>query len=211
MRNEIVPAVLVKSRTALKALLEKVEPFAKKVQVDIMDNKFVPNKTIDASAFKGIKTKLKLDFQLMVNNPEKHIPKYLKLKPYNITFHVEACRDIEQCIKMIKTKKVKVGLGVNPKTPFKKIKPLIDKVDLVLVMTVEPGFQGQRFKTSMLKKIRQIRRAKPSIAIQVDGGVKLTNIAKAKQAGANSFVVGSALVKQKDIKRTFESFKERIK
>ena len=83
--------------------------------------KIVSNKTINASAFKGIKTKLKLDFQLMVNNPEKHIEKYLKLKPYNITFHVEACKDILKCIKKIKSKKVRVGLGLNPETPVENV------------------------------------------------------------------------------------------
>jgi len=210
---DIVPAILVKTRKQLVTKLKKVEKHAKRAQIDIIDGKFAKNKTISARSFRGLRTKLKLEIQLMVKNPLKHIEKFAKLKPWMIIFHIESCKnkkEVLECIKMIKKAKIKPSIAINPNTPTVKIKPYLKLVDQILVMTVHPGFMGRPFVTKTLRKIRTIRSwtRKP---IEVDGGIHIGTARKAAQAGANVFVAASAIFGKKDIKKSINDLRKDVR
>jgi len=197
MKKIIAPAILVKSRKDLVKTLRRIKGKVQRAQVDIMDGKFVPNKTIQANALKGIKTTTKLEIQLMVHNPYAYSAKLLEVtKPYMIIFHIETlftAKKVKELISALKNAKVKVGIALNPRTTAQKVKPYLRMVDLLLVMTVQPGFSGQKFIPSTLRKIRQLRKWHKRIDIEVDGGVNQTTLVLAKKAGANVFVVNKAL------------------
>ena len=210
---DIVPAILVKSRKELVNRLKKVEKYAKRAQIDIIDGKFAPNKTISAKALKGVRTKLKLEIQLMVKNPKKHIKEFAKLKPWMIIFHIESCKSKKEaleCIQMIKKAKIKPSIALNPDTSAAKIKPYLKLVDQVLVMTVYPGFMGKPFVPKTLGKIRTIRSwsKKP---IEVDGGIHVGTAKRAAKAGATVFVAGSAIFGKKDIKKSIIALRKDVR
>ena len=179
MKVELVPAILVKTKKKLAQELKQVSKDVKTVQIDIMDGKFVRNKTVMADAFSGIKKKLKYEIQLMVKEPISYLDDFKKIKSNLIIFHIEACKnkkEIEKTIKEIRKRKMKVGIGLNPGTKTENVKPFLRKIDLVLVMTVHPGKGGRKFMPSMLKKVAQIRKWNKKIDIEVDGGVNKANI-----------------------------------
>lgn len=206
---ELIPAILVKTKKKLLSELKAVSKDVKTVQIDIMDNKFVPNKTIQPKDVMQIKG-LRYEYQLMVEDPWKYIP--IK-NAYMVIFHLESCLDDLEAFNLIKhiKKFAKVGIGLNPKTDVKRIKPFLKEIDLVLVMTVKPGFGGQRFKPSMLKKVKQIRKWDKKIRIEVDGGVNEKNVCDCIKAGVNNLVVGSAIFKEKNIHKEILDFKKLIK
>ena len=208
VKNHIVHAILVKSRKALVNRLKKVKPYVNLVQIDIIDGKFAKNKTIGPKSCKGIRAKAEI--QLMVKDVDKYVNDFIKLKPWMIIFHIESCKNkahVNELIKKIKKAKIKAGIALNPKTKAVKIKPYLKKVDQVLVMTVKPGFGGQRFIKKMLPKIRKIRKWNKNIDIEVDGGVKVGTVCLAKKAGANVFAAGGAIYKAKDIKTAVQQLK----
>ncbi len=204
MKPIIIPAILVKNKKEFANKIKMVQGLVSRVQVDIMDGKFVKNRTIQEIP----KTKLKYEVQLMVKDPKKYVEKYKNIA-WMIIFHVESCsgkEEILSLIRLIRKYKVKVGIALNPKTKPERIKPYLDLVDLVLVMTVEPGFGGQRFVPNTLKKIRKIR-GWSSIDIEVDGGIKLGVARRVFSAGANVLVAGSSIFEKKDIKSAIEILK----
>jgi len=210
----IVHAVLVKSRKALVDRLKKVSPYVKRVQIDIIDNKFAKNKTIGSQSLKNVKTKLKLEIQLMVKDVDKYVDDFIKLKPWMIIFHIESCKNkkhAEEIIKRIKKAKIKAGIALNPKTRASKVKPFLKQVNQVLVMTVKPGFGGQKFMNSVLPKIKQIRKWNKTVDIEVDGGIKQGTACLASKAGANVFAAGGAIHKAKDIKKAVQQLKNDAK
>ncbi|MBW2986022.1 ribulose-phosphate 3-epimerase [Candidatus Woesearchaeota archaeon] len=212
VKNHIVHAILVKSKKALVERLKKVRPYVKRVQIDIIDNKFAKNKTIGPKSM--VKTKLKTEIQLMVKDVDKYVNDFIKLKPWMIIFHIESCKNakhVNELIKKIKKAKIKVGIALNPKTKASKVKPYINQVDQILVMTVKPGWGGQKFLKKMLPKIRQIRKWNKNINIEVDGGVAVGTLCLAKKAGANVFAAGGAIHKAKDIKTAVHQLKNDAK
>jgi len=212
VKNHIVHAILVKSRNALVDRLKKVRPYVKRVQIDIIDNKFAKNKTIGPKSI--VKTKLKTEIQLMVKDVDKYVDDFIKLKPWMIIFHIESCKNkkhAEEIIKRIKKAKIKAGIALNPKTKASKVKPFLKKVDLVLVMTVKPGWGGQKFIKKMLPKIKQIRKWDKNIDIEVDGGIKPGTACLASKAGANVFAAGGAIHKAKDIKKAVQQLKNDVR
>jgi len=213
MKPELIPAILVKTKKKLVSELNSVSKDVKTVQIDIMDGKFVPFKTVKLSAFEGVRKKLKYEFQLMVSKPFSYLSELKKIKADLVIFHIESCLDDVEAfflISEIRKRGMKVGIGLNPKTKVSRIKTFLDKIDLVLVMTVEPGKQGQRFKPSMLKKVKQIRKWNPKIKIEVDGGVNSNNVKACVKAGVTNLVVGSAIFNEKDISEKIKDFKRLI-
>ena len=213
MRPELIPAILVKTKTKLIKELKQVKKDVKYIQIDIMDGKFVKNKTIQAKDFKNIKSKLKYEIQLMVKDPINYLDDFKKLKAKTIIFHIESTKnnkEINKIIKEIKNKKMKSAIAINPRTKAERIKPYLKKVDEILVMTVQPGKQGQKFIPSTLKKVEQIRKWNKTINIEVDGGINIKNIHKCVKAGANKLVVGSAIFKKKNIHKTIKNIKMEI-
>lgn len=211
---KIVPSILSANQHKLQEEIKDIEDYSDLLQVDIMDNKFVPNITQQAELLKKFSTKVPLDMHLMVKEPtQEYIKTFInankKLKINNITIHYEACKNPEKILDFIKKNGIIPCVAISPKTPLDKIKKFLDKVDMVLIMTVEPGFSGQKFIESCMEKVRELRRLKPDLDIEVDGGINDKTAPIAVKAGANILVVSSFIFKSKNkagaIKRIMDS------
>ncbi len=171
------------------------------LHVDVMDGHFVPNITIGPVVVKWLRkvAQTPLDVHLMISDPLSYVDPFLAAGSDLISFHVEATNDPRQVIDKIRAGGAEVGLAISPDTPADEALPLLDQVDMALVMTVYPGFGGQKFIQPMLDKIRQIRKAAgPDYPIEVDGGIDPETIGAAREAGANIFVAGTAVFGQPD-------------
>ncbi|MGL6023907.1 MAG: ribulose-phosphate 3-epimerase [Cetobacterium sp.] len=180
------------------------------IHIDVMDGMFVPNITFGAPVIKSIrnKTNLIFDVHLMIESPERYIEDFVKAGADIIVIHAEATKHLHRTIQLIKSFGVKAGVSLNPATPVESIKYIIDDLDMVLVMSVNPGFGGQSFIESSVKKIAEIRNINDSVDIQVDGGITNETINKCISAGANIFVAGSYIFSG-DYKQRINSLKER--
>ena len=211
MKKIIIPSIIAKSQKELNQRIKKVSKHARILQLDVMDGKFVKNKSFNFD-FKVPKWK-KYESHLMIKTPESWINKHSK-KVHTIIFHIESCKtshEIRKIISLIKMDKRKVGIAINPKTPTTKIKPFLKEVDMILVMTVNPGKYGSKFLPATLKKVKDLRKDNPKLKIEVDGGINDKTISLASKAGANQFVVGSYLQKSKDIKKDIKKLKSLIR
>lgn len=183
------------------------------IHVDVMDGHFVPNITIGIPVTAALKrvASVPLDVHLMIENPEKYAQDFIKAGADILTFHYEAMRNDEETFKLIRLIKahgVKAGLSIKPKTPAEKILPFLDELDLLLVMTVEPGFGGQKFMEDCAEKIKVIRKNAPSsLIVQVDGGINAETGRICRDYGATSLVAGNYIYKSADIKSAIESLK----
>ena len=184
------------------------------LHLDVMDNKFVPNKTFDYTFVKKMKEKTNfiLDTHLMIEHPELYYKEYIDAGTDYLTFHVEATANPSKLIDLIHNENVKAGVSIKPQTPVDAIIPLLEKVDLVLVMSVEPGFGGQKFIPSTLDKIKQLSQIKKeknlSFLIEVDGGINEDNANLVKEAGCDAIVVGSYLMNSESIVDTYIKLKK---
>ena len=183
------------------------------IHVDVMDNQFVPNLTIGPPVVKSLRPKTKkfLDVHMMVVRPEELVEPFARAGADNITFHIEATDDAEGLIDLIKSCGCKVGVSIKPKTSLTEIYPLLDKVDIVLVMTVEPGFGGQGYLDGSNDRIRNIKqflsdKCLDRVLIEVDGGIKLHNASEVMSAGANVLVAGSEVFKSDNPVKTIQQF-----
>ena len=182
------------------------------VHVDVMDGHFVPNITIGVPVVKSLKkiTKLPLDVHLMIENPDKYIEAFTKAGADILTFHYEAVKgnEIAELIKKIKSYEVKAGISIKPKTNPDVLIPFLDIADMVLVMTVEPGFGGQSFMSDCAEKIKFLRQNAPkNLIIQVDGGINEQTGKICKDFGANSLVAGSYIYGAEDVEKAISSLK----
>ena len=181
------------------------------IHIDVMDGHFVPNISIGVPVVKSIRkqTDLFLDTHLMIENPEKYIKAFAEAGADLITFHYEACKDkehVQSVINLIKSENKKVGISIKPKTEPNKIFEFLQDVDLVLVMTVEPGFGGQEFIPECAEKICAIKaQAKNNLIIQVDGGINNLTAKTCVSFGANSLVAGSYIYKSKNYEKAVKS------
>jgi ribulose-phosphate 3-epimerase len=207
MKNHILinPSILNARFDDLANEIAKVSQSADQLHLDIMDNIFVPNFTFYFQRAKEIIafSDLPVDAHLMIADPDISAPKYAQAGCVSVTFHLEAAKNIGQTISDVKSNGAKVGVAVKPGTPFSLVEPFIEQIDLLLIMTVEPGFGGQSFMHDQMDKVKTarsrielIKGTKP--LIQVDGGISLETIGEAANAGANCFVAGSAVYKSAD-------------
>jgi len=186
------------------------------LHIDIMDGHFVPNITIGPAVVAAVKkiTRLPLDVHLMIDDPDKYLQDFVSAGADYLTVHCEAAVHLHRTVQWIREKGIKAGASINPATPVSQLECIIDDIDLVLLMSVNPGFGGQKFIPSTMDKIRKIRemiRAAGSRAlIEVDGGVKLDNAKEIADAGADILVMGSAFFESGDYKKTMEKLHEKL-
>lgn len=198
MKFIVAPSILAADFSKLKEEIKKIENLQESwVHLDIMDNHFVPNLTFGPCIVKGIRklTKLFFDAHLMVENPEKLIDSFTKIPVQLITFHLEETNYPYRLISQIRSNNIKVGISVNPSTPIEIAYPLLKYVDLLLIMSVEPGFSGQKFIDNTYAKIKEAdnfrRKNNLNFLIEVDGGINDKNIENIIKFGANVIVLGS--------------------
>ena len=215
--KKIAPSILSADFSRLGEEVEAVERAgADLIHVDVMDGHFVPNITIGPLVVTGLRklTSLPLDVHLMIEKPERYIEAFAQAGSTWITFHAEVCPRLGQMIKKVRQLKVRPGVVLNPSTPLKTLYPVVDAIDLVLLMSVHPGFGGQSFIPSTLKKIERLRRIIDQnhypLEIEVDGGIKAENIGEVSRAGGDIFVLGTGIFKTKDYAETIRQLREEI-
>jgi ribulose-phosphate 3-epimerase len=213
----IAPSILAADFSRLGDEIRAVENAgADWIHCDVMDGHFVPPITVGPLVIEAASrvTKLPLDVHLMIENPDAAIPQFAKAGASYITVHQETCPHLNRTIQLIRNNGAKAGVAINPSTPVSTLEEILDDVDMVLVMTVNPGFGGQEFIESGLLKVARLRQVidemntKP--LIQVDGGVKGHNIGRLAEAGVDVFVAGSAIFESKDYTQTITAFRKQI-
>ncbi len=204
---KISPSILSADFSKLGSETQRVcEAGADLIHVDVMDGQFVPNITIGAPVIKSLKpySALPLDVHLMIETPERLLDDFINAGAGIITVHTEAVNNLEGIIRRLRDAGVKPAVAIKPATPVTAVLPYLESLEMVLVMTVEPGFGGQKLIESTLHKVFQIREECKfrglEIDIEVDGGITQDNIGRAASAGANVFVAGSAVFKEADLK-----------
>nr|WP_318540977.1 ribulose-phosphate 3-epimerase [Terribacillus saccharophilus] len=203
--TKIAPSILSADFANLANEIRDVEKGgADYIHVDVMDGHFVPNITIGPLIVEAIRpvTKLPLDVHLMIENPDQYIEAFIKAGADIITVHQEACVHLHRTIMMIKEQGVKAGVVLNPATPVSLIEEILPELDMVLLMTVNPGFGGQRFIPSVLKKVEELSSLREALEldfeIEIDGGVNIETAGLCTNAGADVLVAGSAVYNQED-------------
>lgn len=212
--NILSPSILSADFTVLGDELKAIdEAGSEYIHIDVMDGIFVPSISYGMPVIKSIRkaTKKVFDVHLMITEPERYINEFVESGADIITFHVEATKDPGKVIDMIHEKGLKAGISVKPKTPLEAIEPFLEKIDMLLIMSVEPGFGGQAYIEGSTEKIRAAREMVKAHGletdIQVDGGINLQNLSEVLEAGANIIVAGSSVFKG-DVRENVKAFLE---
>jgi len=214
MLKKLAPSILDADFTCLERELRKIESGgADLIHLDIMDGNFVPNISFGPRIVESIKSKtsLPLEVHLMVEKPENHIKSFINAGGDIIIVHYETSKHLDRLIQIINEADVKSGIALNPATPLSVIEYLINKIDVLLLMTVNPGFGGQKFIPKMFTKIEMARKIidnqKKTISLVVDGGINLDNISKVSKAGAEIIVAGQIIFKSANPEMTIRKIK----
>jgi ribulose-phosphate 3-epimerase len=215
--ERIAPSILSADFTKLGEEIKAVEKAgADYIHIDVMDGHFVPNITVGPMIVKAARkaTDLPLDVHLMIENPERYIDDFVKAGSDVITVHVETVTHLHRVLGVIKDAGIKAGASLNPATPLSSIEHVLKHLDMVVLMTVNPGFGGQSFIPEVLPKIEELRKVIDQkgmeIDIEVDGGINVKNIAQVAQAGANVFVAGNAIFASQDYAETISMMRKNI-
>lgn len=213
MKIRIAPSILSADFANLQAEIGTISD-SDLIHVDVMDGHFVPNLTIGLPVVARLQevSSVPLDVHLMIENPEIWAGRYAETGASSVTFHLEAAKNSREVISQIQNSGAKVGIAIKPGTPFEQVVDYLDLIDMLLVMTVEPGFGGQGLIESVIPKISQasefIKNQKLGVSLQVDGGVGVGNIAGLAKAGADTFVAGSAVFSEEDRNERIRKLRE---
>lgn len=209
---KIIPAILTKDPKDLEDKLKKLKGLVDWVQIDVLDGKFVNNNSIQPEDLPQVLTKnFNLEIHLMVQNPENYFKECQNIGAKRVIFHAEAVENLHNLLNRAKKFNFKVGLALNPETPVKQIQPYLNQINLVILLGVNPGFQGQKFIPSVLNKIKFFKQLAPKIKIEIDGGINLSNIKQIAKAGADYLVIGNALFGSKNFKERLRQLNEKLK
>lgn len=201
MQIKIIPAVIARSQRELEEKIDLVKDLVSRIQLDIMDGIFVSNESLNFD-FKIPETGCHFEAHLMVDNPDNWVQKNWQ-KADTVIIPVESCEKPKEFIKFFQGKR-KIGFALNPETPLAAIENYLDKINQVLIMTVNPGFYGSKFLPETLEKVRQLRKLKPNLDIEVDGGINPETAKTAFDAGANLLVSGSYIINSQNPKKAIE-------
>lgn len=211
---KIAPSILAADLTSLKEEIGRLEEAgADLVHIDIMDGAFAPNLTFGPEVVRAVRkiTELPLDVHLMIHNPQKFVKPFLQAGSDILTVHIEASGNIEEAIRLIKEGKKKAGIAINPKTPLLAVEEFLEKVEMVTVMSVHPGFAGQIFIPAVTPKIRELKdlitKRNLKVEIEVDGGISTTTAPEVIKAGADILASGMGIFGSRDIKETIKKLK----
>lgn len=210
MPTEILPAILAKNSSEYTKKLKAIEPYTDWVQIDIVDNVYARNQTIDAKVVASIRTKVNLEIQLMVERIENWIDPFVSLKPGRIIFPVESAHDPIGLVNHMRQHQIPFGFSLDPHTPVEKLEHLVDKIDIALLLAVNPGFSGQHFAHIVIDKIRKLRYLRPDLLIEVDGGIEPTTARKCAEVGANILTAGSFIFENDKISGSTYNEKARL-
>ena len=212
---KIAPSILAADFAKLGQEVKEVEAAgAELIHIDVMDGHFVPNISFGAIALEAIRplSTLPMDVHLMIENPDQYIEQFAKAGADYITVHVEACRHLHRTLQLIRSYGVKPGVVLNPHTPIETIQHVLEDVDMVLFMTVNPGFGGQKFIDSVVPKVAALSTIKQERGLQfdieIDGGINEETIIPCSKAGANIFVAGSAIFGKEDRAAALQAIKQ---
>lgn len=212
---KIAPSILAADFAKLGEEVKEVEAAgAELIHIDVMDGHFVPNISFGSIALEAIRplSTLPMDVHLMIDNPDQYIEQFAKAGADYITVHVEACRHLHRTIQLIRSFGVKPGVVLNPHTPIETIQHVLEDVDMVLFMTVNPGFGGQKFIESVVPKVAAlsaiIKERGLNIEIEIDGGINAETIVPCAKAGATIFVAGSAIYSKEDRAQALQQIKQ---
>lgn len=205
-KTRIIPAILTDDIKSLKKMLEQVEQFSDYVQIDIMDSSFVPSKSITSVDLANLSIKIKWEAHLMVIKPLNQLDSFKKAGASKVIFHYECADSPLEVISQARKIGIEIGLAINPETSENAFSSLIDKVDSLLFLTVNPGFYGSPFLPEVLTKIAETRRKNDKIEIGADGGIKENNILKVALSGVDSICIGSGIMLQPDPKLAYQRF-----
>ena len=217
LQDKIAPSVLSADFARLGEEVAEVERAgADLIHFDVMDGHFVPNLSIGIPVLESLHkvTRLPLDAHLMIENPERYVEVFVKSGANSVSVHAEVCKDIPAMAKRLHDLGARASVGINPETDVQRVLPFAAQLDMILIMSVHPGFGGQEFIRGALEKLRAVRRELDrralKVDIEIDGGVKLDNIAEVKAAGANVFVSGSGIFGQGDYRKVVKEMRDLI-
>ena len=217
LQDKIAPSVLSADFARLGEEVAEVERAgADMIHFDVMDGHFVPNLSIGIPVLESLRkvTRLPLDAHLMIENPEHYVEVFVKSGANSVSVHAEVCKDIPAMAKRLHDLGARASIGINPETDVQRVLPFAAQLDMILIMSIHPGFGGQEFIPAALETLRAVRRELDrralKVDIEIDGGVKLDNIAEVKAAGANVFVSGSGIFGQGDYRKVVKEMRDLI-
>jgi ribulose-phosphate 3-epimerase len=212
---KVAPSILSADFGALGDAIAAVEPAADLLHLDVMDGHFVPNLTIGPAVVAAVRrrTRLPLDVHLMIQNPERFVTAFAEAGATSLTVHVEVCPHLHRTIQQIREAGLKAGVALNPSTSLHTIEYMLDQVDLILVMSVSPGFGGQSFIPFVARKVEELARRLSQLRsrpeLEVDGGIKADNCRAVARAGATILVAGSAIFGAPDPRQAIDDMRKR--